>query len=266
MAQFNGTLKDFEKFIGPRLRNLVQTKISKKYKVRIGKCENCQKTDSLEAAHIYGNDRKTILRKSMDGFIAEDIITNLDLIVFEKLFIEHHHPLEKSFKILCKDCHRDYDGKMSKKHKINIEKNLDMKTTEFKIWLIESKNYKKNVAQSRASNCQTVQNHHGDLDNHFKKDKGQELLELLSYSTEDESENRPVKHNVKINGNLRTGSATLKQAVKLYMNFKAKNSLDNIKKTNVLNNEYKDVEDITEEDIYWGIKDFEEERKIITGR
>ena len=47
---------------------------------------------------------------------------------------------------------------------------------------------------------------------------------------------------------------------------KAKNILDNIQKTNHRNNEYKDVEDITEEDIYWGIKDFEEEIKIITGR
>jgi hypothetical protein len=47
---------------------------------------------------------------------------------------------------------------------------------------------------------------------------------------------------------------------------RAKKILDNIKGKDFRNNEFKDVEDITEDDIYWGIKDFEEERKIITGR
>ena len=47
---------------------------------------------------------------------------------------------------------------------------------------------------------------------------------------------------------------------------RAKNILENINGNNFKNNDYKDVEDITKEDIYWGIKDFEEERKIITGR
>lgn len=98
-----------------------------------------------------------------------------------------------------------------------------METSEFKNWLIEIKNYKQNVVQSRASNCHTVEKVYGDLDIHFKKDKAKELMELLSYSTSDEREKRPTKHNIKIDGNLRTGSATLKQAVNLYMKFKKDN-------------------------------------------
>jgi len=94
-----------------------------------------------------------------------------------------------------------------------------MRTNEFKRWLIEIKSYKIKVVQSRTSNCHTVEKHYGDLDTHFKKDKGRELLELLTYSTDDEREKRPTKHIINIDGNLRTGSATLKQAVNLYMKF-----------------------------------------------
>ena len=39
MAKFNGTVKEFEKFIGPRLRNIVQTSIARKYKKEIAKCQ-----------------------------------------------------------------------------------------------------------------------------------------------------------------------------------------------------------------------------------
>lgn len=95
-----------------------------------------------------------------------------------------------------------------------------METNQFKNWLIEIKSYKQNVVQSRASNCHTVEKEYGDLDIHFKKDKGRELMELLSYSTYDEREKKPTKHSIKIDGNLRTGSATLKQGVNLYMKFK----------------------------------------------
>lgn len=95
-----------------------------------------------------------------------------------------------------------------------------LETNEFKNWMIENKNYKQKVVQSRLSNCNTVEKEYGALDIHFKKDKGRELLELLSYSTDDERENRPAKHSIKIDGVLRTGSATYKQAVNLYMEFK----------------------------------------------
>ena len=59
MAKFTGTCDDFDKFVGPRLRNVVQTSISKKYKKEIGRCEHCGKTNELQAAHITGKDRKT---------------------------------------------------------------------------------------------------------------------------------------------------------------------------------------------------------------
>lgn len=93
-----------------------------------------------------------------------------------------------------------------------------MKEKEFYAWLIKT-GYEHGTANSRTSNCLTVCTYEGDLNKYFAKDKCKELLERLSYSTDDERHNRPPKHNIPINGNIRTGSATLKQAVTLYVKF-----------------------------------------------
>jgi len=93
-----------------------------------------------------------------------------------------------------------------------------LKEQEFKKWLSEK--FKKTVAQSRFSNCVRVENHVGDLDQLFENDQCQNLLESLVYSTADQINNKQPKHSIPIDGNKRTGSATLKQAVKLYVDFR----------------------------------------------
>lgn len=110
MAKFNGTLEEFEKFVGPRLRNVVQTSLSRKYKQEIGKCEECKTKKNLESAHVHSNDRKKIIRDALDGHLLNNIIIDLDLIAFEDRFIKLHNPLNKTFIILCKECHRKYDN------------------------------------------------------------------------------------------------------------------------------------------------------------
>ncbi len=109
MAHFTGDFNDFEKFIGPRLRNIVQTKISRNYKKEIGKCEECETLENLEAAHIQGKDRKFHIKKSYEKYSDGMKLIDVDLVEFEKNFIESHFPLNENFKILCKSCHRKYD-------------------------------------------------------------------------------------------------------------------------------------------------------------
>ncbi len=109
MANFTGTLDEFEKFIGPRLRNIVQTSIARKFKREKGKCEHCNSKKNLEAAHVHGNDRKKIIRDSLKGLIVDNQISAVDLNAFEKRFVELHYPLNKVFTILCKSCHSAYD-------------------------------------------------------------------------------------------------------------------------------------------------------------
>lgn len=59
----------------------------------------------------------------------------------------------------------------------------------------------------------------GDLDERYNADRCKSIVEELTYSTEDEREKRPQNHLIPINGNIRNGSATLKQAINLYINF-----------------------------------------------
>lgn len=93
-----------------------------------------------------------------------------------------------------------------------------MKTDLFRNWLIDIHEYKPKVVQSRVSNCKRVDRYY-DLDAHFIKDGGLELLELFKYTTEDQRNRKPTKHIIPIDGDLRTGSATFKSAVTLYMTF-----------------------------------------------
>jgi hypothetical protein len=100
-----------------------------------------------------------------------------------------------------------------------------MKTEQFAQWLKETKKYKKNVIQSRVSNCHRVERYYSDLDAHYRKDGGRHLSNSFSYTTRDEKEKRLTLHVIPINGNLITGTATLKQAIKLYMQFKRQESI-----------------------------------------
>jgi hypothetical protein len=93
---------------------------------------------------------------------------------------------------------------------------------EFYDWLL--KKYNTATANARKANCLNISKYEGDLDQHFEKDTCRSLIEKLSYSTDDEKHNRPAKHKIPISGNVRAGSSTLKQAVNLYVEFKAETS------------------------------------------
>jgi hypothetical protein len=94
-----------------------------------------------------------------------------------------------------------------------------MLENEFYEWLLNN-NYDSSTSKSRKNNCLRVCAYEGDLDNHFEFDQCSGLLEKLTYSTNDQLNNRKTKHKIPIKGNIRTGSATLKQAVILYIKFK----------------------------------------------
>lgn len=107
MAYFIGTEKDFKRYIGPILRNLVQ-QITKDYRRQIGKCQLCGTTHDLEAAHVHGKDRNTIISNLLESYKAgSEYIVSLS--EFEKQFRSHHAQVEESILILCKQCHYEYD-------------------------------------------------------------------------------------------------------------------------------------------------------------
>jgi predicted restriction endonuclease len=94
-----------------------------------------------------------------------------------------------------------------------------MKVEEFKNWLIFQKKYDKRTVGSRMSGCKRLERHHIDLEAEFYKDKGKNLLSILTYSKKEEDNNINPKHTIQINGDVYEGTATLKRAAKLYFIF-----------------------------------------------
>ena len=112
MAEITCTLKDFHKYIGPRVRNVIQSMTKKRKKELNHICQNCNQNKELEAAHIKDKSRKEIIELILKKYISsknKNFIT-IDLDKFEKEIIESHKPLDKYFKFLCAKCHKEYDS------------------------------------------------------------------------------------------------------------------------------------------------------------
>jgi hypothetical protein len=99
-------------------------------------------------------------------------------------------------------------------------KGVNMNKDNFKQWLADIKEYESGTINSRITNCLKVERYEGDLDEHYNTDCGCRLLEKLAYSTADERKGESPKHNIPIAGNKCNGSATLKSAIKLYIDFR----------------------------------------------
>jgi len=98
-----------------------------------------------------------------------------------------------------------------------------MDDSQFYDWLCEK--YQVGTSRSRLTNCRKIEEHEGNLDDHFTKDKGASLIRKLTYTKDDELNKREKKHNIPIKGSKKdsiyNGTATLKQAVRLYFDFKS---------------------------------------------
>lgn len=93
-----------------------------------------------------------------------------------------------------------------------------MRENDFRAWLKEQ-GYGVGTISSRVSNCLRVCRDEDDLDKHYQTDRCASLLARLTYTTADEREETLPRHRVSIEGNIRNGTAALKQAVGLYLRF-----------------------------------------------
>jgi hypothetical protein len=117
MAKFIGTRKEFKRYFGPRLRNLVNI-LTRNHKKLVGACEHCCHTENeLESAHIHGRGRTQLIDQILAAPTSDSIL-EIDLDHFEELFRAEHSPPEKSILILCHECHRSYDS-------MTIESSID---------------------------------------------------------------------------------------------------------------------------------------------
>ena len=111
MVKFIGTIEEYHKFIGPRIRNVIQAMTKRRKKQLNHICQYCKQTKELEAAHIKGKTRKNIIGSILNKYIADkESLIQIDLKEIEDRVIEAHKPIDKYFLFLCAKCHIEYDG------------------------------------------------------------------------------------------------------------------------------------------------------------
>lgn len=93
-----------------------------------------------------------------------------------------------------------------------------MKQDEFRKWLV-AQGQTDATASSRVSSAKRVEQYLGDLDELFAHEDRDSILNRFAYTAEDERADRPNPSPVPIDGVLRTGLASLQQALKLYHSF-----------------------------------------------
>lgn len=100
----------FNKFTGPAWCKKVQT-MTKAARKKTVLCECCQQNKSLDAAHKRHLSRLDIIKKILDeNYAVGKDLYRVNLVEFEKKFVEAHKPFEDTFYFLCSDCHDKYDS------------------------------------------------------------------------------------------------------------------------------------------------------------
>lgn len=108
MATFVGTESEFNRYVGPRVRNVVNA-MTKAAKKEAGFCALCGRSvPELEAAHVHGRERTTIIHELLERYRAGDTY-RVDLDSFERELKAAHEPIGETFLFLCPECHRAYD-------------------------------------------------------------------------------------------------------------------------------------------------------------
>jgi hypothetical protein len=109
MARFVGTTQEFHHFVGPRIRNVIQTATAGPRKQRGDVCEECGQGAKLEAAHIHGRGRRTLIEGVLKHYTDTEGIITCDLDEVEQRILEAHTPIDETFRFLCSGCHTAYD-------------------------------------------------------------------------------------------------------------------------------------------------------------
>ena len=120
MATFTGTIAEFHKYIGPMIRNHIQY-ITRKHKKELGYiCQHCKEKKVLDAAHIDGKKRRTLINNVLNRYLTDEvIIINIQDIINQ--IMEEHQPIESCFLFICHKCHFIYDEKSDKSLEIPEE-------------------------------------------------------------------------------------------------------------------------------------------------
>ena len=122
LSFYVGSFDDFNAYVGPKCRNIVQA-MTKSLKRNAPVCECCRQVLPLQAAHKHGFERLDIIKRLLDsGTIIAPDVYRVDLVEFEKQFINEHQPIKDKIYFLCEKCHKIYDkGSLIQQQQIENE-------------------------------------------------------------------------------------------------------------------------------------------------
>lgn len=93
-----------------------------------------------------------------------------------------------------------------------------MQTENYRNWLL-SQNYQSGTITAQMHRTGRVEEHYGDLDGLFNKDRLESLISELTYTTQDRRNNRPNETKIPFEGNAYNNLASYKDAVRRYRRF-----------------------------------------------
>lgn len=94
-----------------------------------------------------------------------------------------------------------------------------MKEEEYRAWLL-TQEYAPNSVSTKLSDARRVDRAHGDLDEHFDRDRMANLLQLFDYSSADQVAGRPNPTSLSIDGNLYNNLSGYRSAITGYRRFR----------------------------------------------
>ncbi len=89
----------------------------------------------------------------------------------------------------------------------------------YRQWL-ELQKYQANTVNAQMYRAGRVEEHHGNLDEHYATDRMASLVETLSYSKDDQRRNRPNPTKIPIEGDIFKNLVSYRDAVKRYRKFR----------------------------------------------
>lgn len=96
--------------------------------------------------------------------------------------------------------------------------------TDYQTWLREQR-YNENTISNQLSRVKKVEEAYGQLDESIRNGTIDEIIKALNYTTEDERRGRPNPSRINIQGNIRNGLQSYKNAVAGYQRFVASSDL-----------------------------------------
>jgi hypothetical protein len=99
--------------------------------------------------------------------------------------------------------------------------------TTYRSWL-ERQSYEAETIQAQMHRAGRVEEHYGDLDEHYDRDKLRGVTDELKYSTADERSNRPNPSRIPFNGDTRKNLASYRHAVEKYCKFRRETQDDGV--------------------------------------